>query len=237
MEIKDVFENEEFGTLRVFEDEKGNPWFVGRDVCEALGLTAKSIPSTLNRLEKYEKSLVRGVYDHTGKRGGAQLALVVNESGLYSLVFKSNKKKAKTFKKWVTSVVLPSIRKNGGYIEGQENLSKEDYNKLVGEINELRNEVHTLVQENAKERAAKLKVENYLHAEDMLYENLVNELSDIYGETEDYRHKIAEEKARKNAAHEKKEEEKPSVFSSCVIFCDKFGNIATRNNLLESDWR
>ena len=84
----------------------GEPWWVAKDVCDALGVDV----SQTRRLDDDEKGLY---LIHTP--GGSQKVTVINESGLYALVLTSRKPEAKAFKKWVTSEVLPSIRKTGGY--------------------------------------------------------------------------------------------------------------------------
>lgn len=95
--------------IRVMTDEQGEPWFVAKDVCTILGL---SNPRTsLALLDEEEK----GVHS-MDTPGGKQELTTINESGLYSLILKSRKPEAKAFKRWVTSEVLPSIRKRGGYL-------------------------------------------------------------------------------------------------------------------------
>ncbi len=89
-------------------DENGEPWFVAKDVCECLGLSDTN--KALLKLDEDEK-LTRKVFGS----GQGRNMMVVSESGLYSLIFRSNKPEAKVFKKWVTSEVLPSIRKTGGF--------------------------------------------------------------------------------------------------------------------------
>lgn len=85
------------------------PWFVAKDVCEVLGIADTN--SACRRLDDDEKGQ-RIVPTH----GGNQIMTIVNESGLYQLIFTSRKEEAKDFRKWVTSEVLPSIRKDGGYL-------------------------------------------------------------------------------------------------------------------------
>jgi hypothetical protein len=87
----------------------GNPWFVGKDVCEALSIANHN--DALGRLDDDER---RGVAI-TDPLGIEQTAVAINESGLYSLILTSRKPEAKKFKKWVTSEVLPAIRKTGRY--------------------------------------------------------------------------------------------------------------------------
>lgn len=109
-----IFNNPEFGEVRTITIE-GEPWFVGRDIANALGY-AKPEGAIRNNVDK-DDTLTEGVIDSMGR---TQKMLVVNESGLYSLIFNSKLDSARKFKKWVTSEVLPSIRKTGQY--GQQRL-------------------------------------------------------------------------------------------------------------------
>lgn len=117
-EVK-LFENEEFGLVRTVVID-GEPWFVGNDVSRILGY------------EKYRDAVPRHV-DEDDRQGiqiedaGQRRAVtVINESGLYALIFGSQLPTAKKFKHWVTSEVLPSIRQNGGYISGQEVMTDDE---------------------------------------------------------------------------------------------------------------
>lgn len=103
-----IFNNPEFGEIRTVVID-GEPWFVGNDVARALGY-AKPRNAIATHVDE-EDALKQG----TLTNGGEQSALVINESGLYSLIFGSKLESAKKFKKWVTSEVLPSIRKTGAY--------------------------------------------------------------------------------------------------------------------------
>lgn len=94
----------------------GGPWFVLKDVCEVLGLGSPH--KVADRLEPDEKGR-----NQIPTLGGNQETWVINESGLYAVILRSDKPEAKPFRKWVTSEVLPSIRKNGGYIAGQESMT------------------------------------------------------------------------------------------------------------------
>lgn len=99
----------------------GEPWFVGKDVAEALGYSRArdAIKAHVDEDDKRGRRI-------TAPLGGKQNTTIINESGLYSLILSSKLDSAKKFKKWVTSEVLPSIRKNGGYIYGQENMSEDE---------------------------------------------------------------------------------------------------------------
>lgn len=103
-----IFDNEEFGEIRtVLIDEE--PWFVGKDVAEVLGYS-----NPRDAINKHVDEEDKGVAK-CDTLGGKQELTVVNESGLYSLIFSSKMQNAKRFKHWVTSEVLPSIRKTGSY--------------------------------------------------------------------------------------------------------------------------
>jgi prophage antirepressor-like protein len=89
----------------------GEPWFLASDVCDVLEI--KNSRDAVSRLDDDEKDAV-GIPDTIGR---IQNSTIVNESGLYSLIFTSRKEEAKKFKKWVTNEVLPSIRKTGQYVK------------------------------------------------------------------------------------------------------------------------
>lgn len=110
-----IFKNEEFGEVRTVKNEK-DIWFVAKDVCNILELTNTSI--ALENLDEDERTKF-----NLGRQGETNF---INESGLYTLIIRSRKPEAKKFRKWITNEVLPSIRKNGGYIVGQETLSDDE---------------------------------------------------------------------------------------------------------------
>lgn len=103
-----VFENNEFGKIRTFVKD-GEPWFVGKDVAEILGYT-NSRDALSKRVDDEDKGVA-----NCDTLGGSQDLTVINESGLYSLILSSKLPKAKKFKRWITSEVLPTIRKTGQY--------------------------------------------------------------------------------------------------------------------------
>lgn len=133
----EVFRNNEFGEIRtaVVNDE---PMFCLADVCKALELTQ---PSKVK--ERLSEKGVNTIPTLTAR--GTQNLLYINESNLYKTIFQSRKDNAEKFTDWVTTDVLPSIRKNGGYITGQETLSDEELlskalmvaQKKIDEKNEL----------------------------------------------------------------------------------------------------
>lgn len=114
-----IFEHPEFGEIRTVEID-GEPWMVGKDVAQALGYTNAS-KALMDHVDDEDK-LNNESLSSLGQRGG----WIINESGLYSLVLSSKLPGAKKFRRWVTGEVLPSIRKNGGYIVGQENMTPEE---------------------------------------------------------------------------------------------------------------
>lgn len=109
-EVK-IFNSPQFGEIRTIE-VSGQPYFVGNDVALALGYE-KPRNAIANHVDS-DDALKRGILSD----GGVQQTTLINESGLYSLIFGSKLPTAKAFKKWVTSEVLPSIRKTGSYIAG-----------------------------------------------------------------------------------------------------------------------
>lgn len=107
-----VFNNEEFGQVRTVVQGE-DVWFVAKDVCDVLEIV--NATRSLSRLDEDELHSMK-VTDSLGR---PQETNVINESGLYSLIMTSRKPQAKAFKKWVTSEVLPSIRKHGAYMTDQ----------------------------------------------------------------------------------------------------------------------
>ena len=134
-----VFENPEFGTVRTTIDEKGDPWFCAKDLCDVLGY--KNSSCAVNQhvrssdvAKRYVARLAKnrfGVCE--GKMQVVQM-IFVNESGFYALVIGSKLTTAVKFKDWVTSVVLPQIRKTGGYIPVKEGESEEETIRNAEEI-------------------------------------------------------------------------------------------------------
>ena len=131
-----IFENEEFGSIRTIEIN-GEPWFVGKDI--AIALKYKNTTVALQDNVEEEDKVVTKV----STLGGTQNTTVINESGLYSLVFGSRTEKAREFKHWVTSDVLPAIRKHGIYVTDDviDNiLNNPDFGiKLLTQLKEERN--------------------------------------------------------------------------------------------------
>lgn len=116
MEDIQIFNSEEFGDVRALK-LNGAPWFVGKDVAEALGYGAGK--SLANAVSKHVDEEDKGVTEMMTP-GGVQKVIIINESGLYSLILSSKLPTAKKFKRWVTSEVLPAIRKHGAYLTEQK---------------------------------------------------------------------------------------------------------------------
>ena len=142
-----IFKNEQFGEIRtIIKDNE--PWFVGKDVAKVLGCknASKAIDDHVDDDDKLNNVSLSSL----GQRGG----WIINESGLYSLILSSKLPQAKEFKRWVTSVVLPQIRKTGGYIPvSEEDDEKTILAKAVGIMK------RTIEQQDALIAAQKPKVE------------------------------------------------------------------------------
>ena len=125
-----VFENPEFGMVRMATDEKGEPWFCAKDLCDVLGY--KRADLAVKQHVNPHDAAKRCVWVEVGKKKDGTPAkrltpmIFVNESGFYALVLGSKLPSALMFKDWVTSVVLPQIRKTGGYIPVNEGESEEE---------------------------------------------------------------------------------------------------------------
>ena len=118
-----IFKNEQFGQIRTLMKD-GEPWFVGKDIAEALGYT-----NTRDALDRHvDDDDKNTVVNPDGKRGNPNMT-IINESGLYSLILSSKLETAKAFKRWVTAEVLPSIRKHGEYV------SPRKAQQRLGEVN------------------------------------------------------------------------------------------------------
>lgn len=114
-----LFTNPEFGQVRTVE-MNGDVWLVGKDVATALGY-AKPTDAIRKHVDPEDKGVSK-----TETPSGEQEMVIINESGMYSLVLSSKMPNAKRFRRWVTSEVLPSIRKHGGYINGQSTMTDSE---------------------------------------------------------------------------------------------------------------
>lgn len=138
-----IFENQKFGKIRTVDIE-GEPWFVGKDVAVALGYSnaSKAIIAHVNDDDKrFEMMLVSD-----SQNGNLVKTALINESGLYSLILSSKLPSAREFKHWVTSKVLPSIRKTGGYA------LPKDYPSALRALADSVEQLNALAAENEQQR-------------------------------------------------------------------------------------
>ena len=142
-----VYSGAEVRTVR----KDGAPWFVLKDVCGVLNLGTPS--RVAERLDGDEVSLTH----LTDSLGRLQETTVISESGLYNVILRSDKPEAKPFRKWVTAEVLPAIRRSGGYIAGQNDLSPAELMAKALKVAE-----HTLAERDA--RISSLQVQNAIMA-------------------------------------------------------------------------
>ena len=115
-----VFQNQEFGAIRTLSNEQGDGMFCAKDVAEALGYnnTMKAVRDHVDEEDKLRERIVLS--------GQNRQAIFINESGLYALILSSKLESARRFKHWVTSEVLPSIRKQGGYMVAHPDETDEE---------------------------------------------------------------------------------------------------------------
>lgn len=163
-----TFTHEQFGNVRIVQDDSGQTWFLAADVCKALGVSNPSM--AINRLDEDEKMTLSLNEGHSGQRGGAQAVGVVTESGLYSLILTSRKPEARAFKRWVTHDILPAIKRHGFYASEQTVESMlHDPDTMI-----------TLLQNFKSERAARLAAESRIaqDAPKVLFADSVSESAD-----------------------------------------------------------
>lgn len=151
-----VFNNAEFGNVRVIM-QNGEPWFVGKDVASVLGYS-NTKDALIRHIDNEDRDEVV-IPDSIGRQ---QRTNIINESGLYSLILSSKLPSAKHFKRWVTSEILPAIRKHGGYLTSEkveEALLNPDV--LIKLATQLKVEREQRIKAEAQLQVAKPKVEYY----------------------------------------------------------------------------
>lgn len=141
MKEMQIFENQEFGTVRTVELD-GEPWLVGKDVAQALGYSNPR-KALADHVEEEDKGVTK-----CDTLGGVQEMTIINESGLYSLVLSSKLPGAKKFRRWVTAEVLPAIRRTGGY------RMPKDYPSALRALADAEEEKLALRAENEQQRQA-----------------------------------------------------------------------------------
>lgn len=150
-----IFNHAEFGEVRTVKHE-GNWWFVAKDICDVLGI--KNISQAVQQLDEDERSMF-----NIGRQGETN---IINESGLYSLILRSRKPEAKKFKRWVTSEVLPTLRRTGTYVMPHQGASQPyqpteyDWEKLRIEKQKLNIEKAAFVKDFLSEYSTKLPPES-----------------------------------------------------------------------------
>lgn len=149
-----IFESKEFGKVRTVE-VNGEPYFVGKDIAMILGYSKprNAISSHVDKEDKKDAPI-------QGDLGGIQSMTIINESGLYSLILSSKLPTAKQFKRWVTSEILPTIRKTGGYVNNTD-MFVNTYLPFADDNtkNLFRLQLETITQLNNKIEEQKPKVE------------------------------------------------------------------------------
>lgn len=115
-----AFENAEFGTIRAVS-EGGEPWFVAKDVCDALGLS-----NTTEALRNLDDDEVGSISNSEVAQNGGRAPRIISEPGFYKIVMRSRKPEAKAFQRWVTHEVLPAIRRDGGYMAAKPDETPEE---------------------------------------------------------------------------------------------------------------
>lgn len=143
-----IFSNENLGSLQALTTENGEPWFIGRSVADILNIKAPN--SAYKRLAADEKKTVTVIENNERTLTGVHphKMVIVSESGLYGMIMASRKKEAREFQKWVTHEVLPSIRRSGGYIIGQEKLPPAERAELEEKLKALADKNKKLRQKN-----------------------------------------------------------------------------------------
>ena len=145
-----VFANEDFGSVRVLAIDS-EPWFVAKDVCDALGIRTNTVRTILDEDEVSETN-VNSI--DIGPESGGRAPLIITEAGLYSLVLRSRKPEAKAFKRWVTHDVLPSIRSHGMYATPQTvERMLADPDTMIATLQALKAErkrTQALIEDNAR---------------------------------------------------------------------------------------
>lgn len=142
-----IFENSEFGKIQVIE-RNGEPWFIGKEIATVLGYKNAS-DALIKHVDDEDKGVAK-----RDTLGGKQNIVIINESGLYSLILSSKLEKAKAFKRWVTHEVIPAIRKHDGYLTDEK-------------IEEVLNDPDTIIKlatSLKEERARRAETERQLEA-------------------------------------------------------------------------
>ena len=172
-----IFNNTNLGQLTAIFGDNGNIWFLTKDVAKILCMKAEHALRLVDPEDRTEFFINIG----TGRRKYQ----CVNEYGIYEMIFASKKQEAKTFRKWVTHEVLPSIRKNGGYIIGQEELKGEEKEKLEEQIRQLAKQVNAYREDGNLWMNMYFNIQkDYLDAVEKIYGKKTNIANDKTTKTE-----------------------------------------------------
>jgi len=171
-----VFTNEKFGEVRTVLKE-GEPWFVGKDIAEKLGY-ARPTKVIQDRVDEEDKDVIP-IQDSIGR---SQNTPIINESGMYSLILGSKLPQAKEFKRWVTSEVLPSLRKNGTYSITTQNVNTNLVDLVQATITNIvpliANEMGKLVLQSQEKIDQSIEM---LHNQSVIYDADRENLKDLIG--------------------------------------------------------
>lgn len=157
-----IFKNNDFGEIRTIKINE-QPYICLTDVCKILEI--KNISDCKNRLKK-DGVVTNEVIDKLGRK---QQATFINESNLYKVIFQSRKQEAEKFTDWVTSEVLPAIRKTGGYIAGEENLDEDEI--VLKAMAVLNKKVEALKLENVQKTQIIGELKSKADYTDMILQN------------------------------------------------------------------
>lgn len=177
MDKFEIFNNTNLGQLTAIFGDNGNIWLLTKDVAKILCMKAEHALRLVDPEDRTEFFINIG----TGRRKYQ----CVNEYGIYEMIFASKKQEAKTFRKWVTHEVLPSIRKNGGYIIGQEELKGEEKEKLEEQIRQLAKQVNAYREDGNLWMNMYFNIQkDYLDAVEKIYGKKTNIANDKTTKTE-----------------------------------------------------
>ena len=177
MDKFEIFNNTNLGQLTAIFGDNGNIWFLTKDVAKILCMKAEHALRLVDPEDRTEFFINIG----TGRRKYQ----CVNEYGIYEMIFASKKQEAKTFRKWVTHEVLPSIRKNGGYISGQDELTGEEKEKLEEQIRQLAKQVNAYREDGNLWMNMYFNIQkDYLDAVEKIYGKKTNIANDKTTKTE-----------------------------------------------------
>lgn len=161
-----LFHNDKFGDVRALSVD-GEPWFVAKDVCDALGLNNSR--KAVARLDDDEKGVTS-----SDTPGGEQRVQIVSEPGLYKLIMRSRKSEAKAFQRWVTHDVLPAIRRTGGYMVARDETPEQTMARALLIAQETIERSNKALRFEQERNAALLEQNGKLVPKAQFYDNLMD---------------------------------------------------------------